>query len=438
MKKYRRISALILAIIMVTALVTGCGKTGNESADSTAGKTVDEDGNVVIRVAITQDNVKKQVEALIRGFQAQGNKVSFKIETIVGDYTTKLVTQVIAGTAPDIIWLSDEQVRSLASKDVLVNLQDYYEENDFDDSDIYESMLYCGQYNGDQYMMPRDYNHIVTYYNKQLFAEAGVPEPEMGWTWEEFVETAYKFTEKSGSVYTRRGCDAYLNWGATLPVIIMGLGGTITTPFPNGTEANFNTPETVKALTEIKKLVDDGVLVNNYSNDIGDFTSGKVAMTFQTRSVLTNAIQYLGEGNVGVTTFPILPKEHIVGTGTSGYGVISSSKCKEEAAKFIFYSVSEEGQLLFSETGNCVPVRKSLADNEVWRNSIEGIPAEPFLDSPEYDIVRPNLTVGTDAASIRFDGCLNNALSSLLTNIYSPEEAAEFGQSELESAFTRK
>lgn len=431
MKKIRKIVSLLLTMAMLGTLLGGCGS-GNE------GKTLDEDGNVVVRIAVSGSATEEQVKTLIRGFQAQGNNISFKLENIVGDYTTKLVTQVSAGTAPDLIWISDTQVRQLASKGVLTDLSEYYDEMNINEDDIYESMLSTGMYEGKQYMIPRDYNHIVTYYNKALFDEAGVDYPTDGWTWEEFVDTAYKFPKKTGDIYTQRGCQAWLTWGATAPVILMGLGGTLTTPYPDGTSANFNTPGTVEALKEIKQLVDDGVLVNDYNNDIGNFNSGKVAMVFQTRSVLSSFIEAIGEENLGVTTFPVLPEQHIVGCGTSGYAIVSSSACKEEAAKFLAYTISEEGQRVFSETGDCVPVLKSMATDEVWRNSVPGIPAEPFLDSPECDILQPCITVANDAASVRFDTCWKNAFSGLLTGVYSVEEAAEHGQEEMESAFTRQ
>lgn len=441
MKKYRRALALILSAGMIAALLAGCGGKEGSGNKGTEGKPVDEDGNVVIRIAVSGEGSgsgSDPVDDLIRGFQAQGNNITFQKEYIVGDYTTKLITQVSAGTAPDLIWINDIQTQNLASKGALADLSQYYDEMNFDSSDMYESMLKCGQYDGKQYMLPRDYNHVVTYYNKKLFAEAGVPEPQDGWTWEEFVETAYKFPQKKGDVYTRRGCAAWLTWGATAPIILMGLGGSLTDPYPNGTEANFNTPGTVKALTEIKKLVDDGVLVNEYRNDIGDFQSGKVAMTFHTRSTLSAICNAVGAENVGVTTFPILPEQHIVGSGSSGFAVINNSKVKDEAARFVFYVVSEEGQRVFSKTGNCVPVLKSMAEDDVWRNSVEGIPAEPFLDSTECDVLQPALTLGNLTAGTRFDGCWMDAFSAVLTGIMTPQEAAEFAHQELVNAFQRK
>ena len=77
-------------------------------------------------------------------------------------------------------------------------------------------------------------------------------------------------------------------------------------------------------------------------------------------------------------------------------------------------------------------------DDSTWRDSVPGIPAEPFVDSPECDMLQPALLIEDYTTSIRFNDCWLNALSGLLTNIMDPEEAAEFGQEQLELAITRK
>lgn len=435
MKRMIKLTSLLLAVAMMLSLMlTGCGpkQAGTVGED---GKLRDEQGRIIIRVSIPEGSISEQAVALMNRFMEKNPNIVFKPEPIVGDYTTKLITQASAGTAPDLIWVSDINTRLLASKGLLTDVSAYYERYGFNASDVYETMLQAGQYEGIQYMVPRDFNQVVTYYNKELFDKRGVDYPKDGWTWQDFLDTAYQLTEKKGSVYTQRACQAFLNWGATAPLILVGLGGTLTDPFPSGTAANFNTAGTVNALKTIDKLCDDGIFVNDYYNDIGGFGSGKVAMAFQTRSSCSSYCESVGVENVGVTTFPILPEQHIVGSGCSGYAVMNNSKCKEEAAAFLFYVVSEEGQKVFMETGDCVPVLKSLANDETWRNSIPGIPAEPFLAYPEACVLQPCITVASDSASLKFDSAWKNAFSSVLSNINDAEKAAEIGQKEFERAF---
>jgi len=432
MKTLKRLFSLVLVVVLVASVFAGCGN------DKYSKKQYTKDGKVIVKVAIPQGQTEF-TEAVLGSFSKKNKDISFEYEYLVGDYTTKLITQISAGTAPDLIWINDVQSRSLAAKDCLLALDDYFDKFDFDKNDVYETILKCGQYSGKQYMIPRDYNHVVTFYDKKMFDDKGVEYPELGWTWEDFIEVAYKFPESVGSgknkVYTKRACQPALEWGATAPIILKGLGATFLSE--DGKSANFNTPGTVKALKEIKKLCDDGVFINAFYNDLGGFGYGKVAMCFQTRSNLTSILSTLDNdvNRLGVTSFPVLPECHEVGTGSSGYAVVSTTKCPDEAAKVAFYLLTKEAQIEFSKTGDCVPVLKSLAKDKTWIDSIKGVDPEPFLYKPEADVLQPSITVKNDLVSIRYDSGWTEALSALLTNVNTAEEAAKLGHNTYRKAF---
>lgn len=427
MKARARCIVLFLVLSLTVGLFMGCQKTDNKNNVSS-----NENGDIVIRVAV-QGSAIADLEVLTEAYEETHKGITFKLEEILGDYTTKLLAQVAAKKAPDLIWLSDIQVPGLASKGVLTDLSEYI---DINEDEFYESMLDCGKYDGKLYMLSRDYNHVVCYYNKQIFDQAGVAYPQEGWTWEEFEKTAEKLAVPSNisGMYERRGADVNLSWGATAPLIIMGLGGSLTTPYPNGTEANFNTEGTVAALTRIKKLVDSGALRNSFKDDVGSFENGKVGMYFNTRSIMKNIIDEttgLGAENIGVVSLPTLPVKHYVGAGTSGYAILSSSAYKEEVADFLEFTVSKEGQTVFAKSGNCVPIRKDMIDDPAWIDSVPGIPSEPFVENLEYDTIQPCLTIKNEKAVTNFDTSWRNALYGLLNDIKSPKEAAEFGQAEM-------
>lgn len=432
MKKRTRCIALFLALSMTLGLATGCQKSGGGNDSSKDG--ANSNGQVEIRVAV-QGTAIKDLEALTEAYQETHEGITFKVEEIIGDYSTKLIAQVAAKQAPDLIWVSDIQLPGLASKGVLQDLTEYV---DINEDDFYESMLNCGRYDGKLYMVSRDYNHVVCYYNKQIFDDAGVAYPEEGWTWEEFEKTAEKLAVPSATagLYERRGADVNLAWGATAPLIIMGLGGTLTTPYPEGTEANFDTEGTIEALTRIKKLSDSGAIKNPYKDDVGSFENGKIGMCFNTRSVLNSLVNEetgIGAENIGVVSLPILPVKNYVGAGTSGYAMVSSSAIKEEVGEFLEYTLSKEGQTVFAKTGNCVPIRKDMVDDPSWIDSIPGIPSEPFITNTEFDTLQPCLTIANENAVTDFDSSWRDALYGLLNDLKNPKEAAEYGQKQMET-----
>ena len=67
-----------------------------------------------------------------------------------------------------------------------------------------------GQWNGAQYLLPKDFSPLAIYYNKKLFDEAGVAYPQEGWTWDDLLATAQQLTktDASGNV---------TQWGIQLP-----------------------------------------------------------------------------------------------------------------------------------------------------------------------------------------------------------------------------
>ncbi len=433
MKKVIKLISLVLVIVMCATLgLAGCG--GNKNSKE---KTVNEKGQVVVRVSMQEGSVQEQTVELLKKYQADNTNMTFKVEPIVGEYTSKLITQASAGTAPDIVWVSDVNVRLFASKNLLEDISKYYKTYNFDSEDVYESMLRCGQYEGKQYMIPRDFNQVITYYDKRMFDEVGVAYPKDNMTWDEFIATASKFPQlsNSGKTYLRRGAQVFLHWGATAPIIFVGLGGTLTNDGFKGDKAQVNTPETIKVLTELKNLCDTGVLVNDFKNDISGFSSGKVAMVLQTRSSFSGYSEAVGDDKLGTTTFPVLPEKHMVGSGCSGFAVMADSKCKEEAAGFVLYVSSKEGQEVFMSSPDCVPVLKSLANSEVWRSHNKNVNNDVFVQGDEFCVLQSSLQVKNDQVALSFDSAWKEMFSSVLTGVYDVEKAAKYGQTKMEQCF---
>ena len=453
MFKVKKVLAIAVAIALVSVfLFTGCGankssennteqsKSTQAASESKATESTKESNEpVTLRFAAPEGPFKGEIEAFAEGFKNVSPNTTVQYEPLAGNWEEKLLTQISSGTAADVFWVPDVRTPVFASKGALLELDQYFSKFNVDKEDIFPAMLATGMYNGKVYMIPRDYNHIVTFYNKVLFQKAGVAFPKNGWTWQEFVDTATKLTVKDGKTFTQRGCDASLLWQATAIPMILGLGGSITDPYPAGTAAAFDTPGTISALKEIKTLVDSGVLVNNVTNDVGDIFGGKVAMAFHVRPIASTMNDKIGVGNWDVVTFPALPAKHVVGSGASGYSVYSGSKVPDEAAKLVFYIISEAGQEVFMKTGNSISVRKSLISNELWRSMpTKDHNQDAYIDQPEFDVPPLALTLADpEVGMLDFDAAWINALTALLNGEKSPEEAAKYGQSELANLFKK-
>lgn len=454
---FKRVAMVFLAIVMALSIGIGgvaCNRGG------LVDESLDEEGNInmnkplVIRFAAPEGQFGDEIEMFAKGFKELYPNVTIKYEPIAGSWTEKLAGQFAAGNAPDVFWT--DEVQSYASNGLLEDLNPYFEKYGVDKSDYYESMFALGEYEGGLYLMPREYNKVVVYINTQIFdtvfgsmsrdelpftPREGTNYPANGWTWEEFVETAQMIAQKQDGNFVRRGAEISFSWGSSGPIIFTSLGGTIRSE-SNGQEGiDFNNSTNQAILQEIVDLVESGAFNNEILPDVGDFFSGRIGMMFNSRpatSTMEEADALSGKWDV--VSFPTLP-DGAIPTGASGYVLNAQSKVKELAATLLFYIISEEGQELFMETGNCIPIMRSLAEDEnaMWRQYPEReINQDAFLYGDDEDSVLPykyefdNLNAVKNFESV-WKGYVTPAL---LNGDMTVAEAMEYSQSQLETIFS--
>ncbi|MBA2718560.1 MAG: sugar ABC transporter substrate-binding protein [Chloroflexi bacterium] len=339
---------------------------------------------VSLRFAVLPDpgeegNAKKFVEALTQ----EHPNVSVTVEPQAGDdYSQKITLQAASNTLPDVFWIHDQGIKAFAEKGITLDLAQCA----VDTSDFYESMLALGQHQGRQYMLPRDYNHLVTMYNVDMFTKAGVPLPKDGWTWDEMVDAARKLTIKDANGKTTQygiEGDNFSWWAITVPAI-RGFGGEVISA---AGDVAVDSDEAAKGIDALYQLVKQGVATNEFQSPTEFLENGQAAMYFHVRPIVgaTNDV-IAGKFKWDFATFPKFPVKHVVGTGTSGYAISATTKHPEEACQLLALIGSEAGQKIFSSTGNAVPILKSLADDPGWRAVPDpSLNHDAFVEFPEAD-----------------------------------------------------
>ena len=123
--------------------------------------------------------------------------------TIVHEYVPwietveRYLTMAAGDDLPDVVMVSAQWHRTLATRGVLSPLeQAQFGTLDFDD--FWPRLLGAYNYAGTQYGLPADLDLQLIYYNKNLFDAAGVPYPEAGWTWDDYLATALELTSGEG------------------------------------------------------------------------------------------------------------------------------------------------------------------------------------------------------------------------------------------------
>jgi multiple sugar transport system substrate-binding protein len=94
---------------------------------------------------------------------------------------------------------------------------------------------------------------MAVWYNTEMIAAAGVPEPTNEWTWDDFLEIATGLT-KPGEVFGMHVPSAY--FVGIMPWLLTNGASPLNADW---TEATVNTPEAIEAATFMRQLVADKI-----------------------------------------------------------------------------------------------------------------------------------------------------------------------------------
>ncbi|MEO0471107.1 MAG: sugar ABC transporter substrate-binding protein [Bacteroidota bacterium] len=137
---------------------------------------------------------EKVIRSILKGFEEKHPQVGFKYEPIPGNYPEKIQLMLGTNTAPDLFWLKGYTSPSYLSFGVLRELDDYIaQEPTFDNEDFYPVFRDAFVKDGKCFGIAKDFNVYVLFYNKRMFAEAGITAPPTDWA--ELVDISRRLTK---------------------------------------------------------------------------------------------------------------------------------------------------------------------------------------------------------------------------------------------------
>jgi sn-glycerol 3-phosphate transport system substrate-binding protein len=268
-----------------------------------------------------------------------------------GNYdTTKVKAEAAAkaGQPPALVIMSANFTADLAIKDEILPMDELFKYGNqpataFLTSNFWPALQQNAQFNGMTYAIPFHNSTPILYYNKTLFAKAGITQPPQ--TWEALVADAKKLTDltqQQWGIMLPSTNDDYGGW--ILSALVRANGGNyFNADFPG--EVYYDTPTTRGALRFWQNLVyRDKVMptgVLNSKQISAAFFSGKVGMTM----LSTGALGFMRENSkdfeLGVA---MMPSEVRNGVTIGGASLVSfkgiSEDQKKAAYSFLQYLVS--------------------------------------------------------------------------------------------------
>ncbi|TFD87117.1 extracellular solute-binding protein [Cryobacterium lactosi] len=179
------LSVVSLGAVAALAL-SGCSAGGSETESQTIKVAYQKFGSFV-QVDNHMKAVKKAFEAANEGLTVE----LVPIEAQENDYATKLaLMNKSAATAPDVMYEDTFRVQSDSDAGYLAPLDEYTSEWEDWDS-FYDNAKNAGLgSDGKTYGIPMGTDTRAIWYNKDLFAEAGLPVPFEPKTWEDVLDAA--------------------------------------------------------------------------------------------------------------------------------------------------------------------------------------------------------------------------------------------------------
>jgi len=347
-------------------------------------------------------------------FQAANPDITVKMDVSEWDsYWTKLDTLFAGGTPPDVFAMDAPLFLDWQSREVLLNLQPYIDATPGFLDGYYEQPLSGYKLADGYYGLPRDFQTIVMYYNKNMFDAAGVEYPKEGWTWEDLRETAKKLTvDKDGDGKTDQygySCDLWdmeLCWSEA----IWAYGGDVISS--DYTRTLIGEPKAREAwklfhdMIFVDKSMPDTVAAGEYGYDL--FQAGVVAMWPHGHWSMPAYKDV--EFQWDAAPMPAGPAGQATSVNSAGFVIAKDSKHPDAAWEFVKYALSQTGQTRLTELGFAIPVLKSVAESPVFlKQDVKGrtINQKVFLDSLEYAHLKPIFRGYTEWSSAIGDGMAN-------------------------------
>ena len=138
--------------------------------------------------------------ALARAFENQRRDVTVEVVEIAskGDHLARLSTSFAAGSPPDVFLVNYREYSQFVTRGAVAAIETPLADRDVDLSAYYDQPVDAFTYDGELQCMPQNVSSLVVYYNRAVFAAAGVPEPADDWTWDDFVSTARTAHRRGG------------------------------------------------------------------------------------------------------------------------------------------------------------------------------------------------------------------------------------------------
>lgn len=440
-----KVLSFLLAGMMLVAVLTGCGaSTGSKASGGQAGAAKQ------VTVRYTRWGLPEEMNGtkkIIAEFEKTHSNIKVELESSSWDqYWERIQTQIASNTAPDAMLMDGGWYLSqFAPQGILADIGALMDRDKISKDEYYD-VWKTFTYKDKIYALPRDYNSIVLYYNKDLFQKAGITEyPTADMTWDEAVKLGQQLTlDKNGKKPEDPGFDMdnivqyglYLptnNVDSTIETLIWQKGGRLMSE--DGTQCLIDSQESrsvfqfLNDLTYKYKVAPSASAALKYGEEA--FPAGNFAMVYQGSWLQSSLVDATFDWDIAVA--PTFGEKKVYCAQSVGNSILASSKNQDAAWELLKYMSGTEGQTIMAQSNDSIPVLKSVAEDVYLKETgkpanrkaifDEAVATVPYVDFPQKGKIFDAIT-NVDALYFNNQQSLDEMISTIMSQVKSIQSAA--------------
>lgn len=353
----------------------------------------------VLRLTVWDgDESLRVLRTVVDEFEREHPDIKVRLENVdYRYYFQRLLSQIAGNSAPDVVMLDPQNMQMFSKRGAMLPLDPLIAETpSFNLSEYYRPIVDVFRWKEQLYVLPRDIAPIgLIYYNKRLFKDAGLKQPDGNWTWDFdprpelgtgcFTNCMEALTKKDPKGKVVQWGFAPSWTGAFTDTVAFSQGARYVTDPSAFDHMNFTDPRVVKAFDFVAELANERHWMPSQTEltsvvqatAVDLFISQRVAMyqcgiwdVPRIRSALKPGTPeffdwdiVMAPGYRDPATGKVL---RAAPTGGSGYGILASTRHPKEAWLLTQWMAGEPGMKAMARAGIAQPAMQKLSRGEDW------------------------------------------------------------------------
>lgn len=380
-RSFLSLTALTGLSVGLGASLAGCSSGSSNAESSSAFTPPSRTTTATISYAIWDVNQQPAMREIVGEFNKLYPNVTVNIQLTPSSgnaYWTKMKTLAQSKNLPDVLWMNGPNIQLFALNNQLLPLDDMVSAGALNTNNYPSALVNLYTAGGHLWGVPKDFDTIGLYYNKDVLSKAGVPEPSAAWTWNDVKTNGKKISDHfNKSVFGFAGdlTGGQTSWYNT----VLQAGGYIISP--DHKKSGYDLPGSIAGLEFWTDIIAAGIspsmqqLTTTAASDW--FTSGKLAMVMDGDWETTPYREAFGD-KLGVVPLSQGPKNNHCVIHGLGNVIAANTKEPDVAKAFVAFLGTKEAALIQAKQGVVIPAFNG--SQSVWATSIPGLDLQIFLD----------------------------------------------------------